>query len=37
VYSATKHFVEGFSQGLRREGLRDGVKEGDSDLEDLTE
>lgn len=26
VYSATKHFVEGFSQGLRREGLRDGVK-----------
>ena len=27
VYSASKFFLEGFSQGLRREGLRDGIKE----------
>ena len=27
VYGAGKYFIEGFSQGLRREGLRDGIKE----------
>jgi len=26
VYSGTKYFMEGFSEGLRREGLKDGVK-----------
>ena len=26
VYSAGKYFIEGFSEGLRREGLLDGIK-----------
>ena len=26
VYGAGKFFLEGFSEGLRREGLRDGIK-----------
>ena len=26
VYGAGKYFLEGFSEGLRREGLRDGIK-----------